>query len=215
VNQYAHVDDDPVNVTDPSGLGAGGCVSGGFVGDPPSRDNICTPSTQDADPWFGSDWFYAGSPAAFGSAEGAFEASSSSRQPATHVFSPSVRTPCSADEAMRRLMRPSLSAPNAPQAREGITLHIALAGNNPITQVVNFNEHTILNVTEPTHGFRFGTVLLHVSPLSRSESEIRVLGTGVNLDRVVAMQNEAVGTVFFGGVIQIIAASCQIHRGEL
>jgi len=85
-------------------------------------------------------------------------------------------TACTLDDAMnaaRSFAAPGQQSP----AKDGVTAHIILAGNNPITQTVDPKTHTIVNQTEPDHVFYPGTVTITFSRENGVVTET-VTGTG-------------------------------------
>ena len=96
----------------------------------------------------------------------------------SHFYSYSFPSSCSAAVLFSLLELPGNSAPGSPQAVEGPTQNVPLTGGNPITQIVNTANMTIVNVAQPGHRYYPGTVVLQVTPQPNNSSVISVIGEG-------------------------------------
>jgi hypothetical protein len=103
-----------------------------------------------------------------------------------------------------------MSAPGAPAAKEGFTPQIYLIGQNPISQLVDFQSRTITNATLPDHEFFNGEVNINVSAQPNDRSLISIIGTGTN-DR--PLLNELFGEVIFGLIAGTVSGQCNTDHG--
>jgi RHS repeat-associated protein len=216
MNWYAYTHNDPVNATDPSGLG-GDCQgynnitvwyvdTNGNGRYDPGKDKlkrmevtgsfeICTNNT----------------PAAQASQNAIVVTGHRSR---THNYHIRVPTLCTPSQAFHDLKQPGISAPGAPQAREGTTPNIQLWGNggkNLITQVVNSRTMTITNITQFGHQFYPGSVTIRVVPEPGNSADIVIDGTGSGPEAII---NDVVGYAFFQGVsANSVAQFCNAAAG--
>jgi hypothetical protein len=129
-----------------------------------------------------------------------------------HQYHTRIATMCSAKDAYNKMKGAGNSAPGAPQAQGSAagktTTGIQLWGNggkNFITQVVNDRTMTIRNITEKTHEFYPGTVDIRIIPGAGGGSIIDIVGTGTGAS---ALKNDVLGVVFFGGTSLSIAGQC-------
>lgn len=97
-----------------------------------------------------------------------------------------------------------MSAPGAPEAKNGPTPVVNLAGNNPISQFVDPSTMTITNTTLPGHEFYKGQVVIQVTPTFYG-SDITITGTGTDNSPVF---NDTVGLAYFGAVAGIVQNLC-------
>ena len=133
-------------------------------------------------------------------------------QGSTHRYQVRVPNNCSASDAFSALEQPNMSAPGAPQAQEGTTSNVQLAGNNGnnlITQTVDFGSMTITNVTQSGHQFYPGNVVMQVTP-NGDGSVITITGTGSGPNPI---QNDIIGYLFFGSMAANVAIDCGAPGG--
>lgn len=140
-----------------------------------------------------------------------------------HRYRLPVPNSCTPEESFDALKSPGASAPGAPAAVEGTTgqilpgvipwlsfLPFDLTHSNPIDQVVDTPNLTIVNIARDGHIFCPGTVHTFVRPKSNGSLVTTVgLGTGEygNL-------NILVGQIFFGGRNLLLSMGCEAKHGE-
>jgi hypothetical protein len=125
-----------------------------------------------------------------------------------HQYVVSRVTQCTAGDAFNKLKAPGMSAPGAPEAQEGFTGQVTLAGNNGnnrMSQAVNSATMTLVNTTLEGHQFYPGSVTFQVAPLSGGGSSITVTGTGTGNN---PEWNDVVGLAFFGSAADNVAWQC-------
>jgi RHS repeat-associated protein len=123
----------------------------------------------------------------------------------SHSYSYSAQSACAAATLFALVELPGNSAPGSPAATEGTTNNIMLPGGNPITQVVNSQTMTIINITQPGHRYDPGTVTIQVTPEPDGTSVISVVGEGTGPHPI---ENDVVGLLWFGWDIQNLAKYC-------
>ena len=128
-----------------------------------------------------------------------------------HNYEIKQPTLCSANAAFNAITLPSVSAPGAPQAREGFNPNIQLLGNdgnNHISQFVDSSSRTIVNTTLPGHQFHPGTVTWQVTPGPFGVGAmITVSGTGTGPN---PMLNNLFGYALFGPAAAAAATLCAL-----
>jgi RHS repeat-associated protein len=205
INWYNYVGSDPVNARDSSGLDitviADIVVTG--TRSRPFSGPVCG-SFGCNDNWWGKpDEPYKREPKGFAPKK---------RKPApakAHRYVASGYVQCDADEAFE-LMR-DYSAPGAPYSEPGAHDRI-LTGNNPITQVVNVKNRTIVNITREGHRYFPGTVAIAVVP-SGAGAQIAIIGTGTTPR---ALENTVLGFGLFQSAIQAVRTICSdVHSGPV
>jgi hypothetical protein len=132
---------------------------------------------------------------------------------APHQYTPvSPLLLCTPDQAMQALMAPWMTAPGAPQAKDGGPNQVSLLFGNNILQVVNSSEGSIINRALPDHIFQ-GSVTTQVSA-AYGGSQITTYGTGVAGENMaIGAFNAMVGHLYFGGRNIAVSMECDAING--
>jgi RHS repeat-associated protein len=205
LNWYNYVGSDPVNKVDPSGL-SDRCPGGQSVYGPSyvTSDPLTGGPIVNA-PYIGCDYSANGSPPELPRALPNSGPASGNPAAAAHNYVIQQVSACSAKDVFDFFKQEGNSAPGAPAAQEG-RQDILLTFNNPIRQIVNSSEMTIVNVTRPGHAFYPGSVAIVVRPLGEETSVLAIVGTGTGPNPKL---NEFLGKSFFGPTAFAASDACK------
>ena len=208
-NLYAYVLNDPVNLTDPSGLMVGDESDPIVVfGEILRRGSASSGGNGGISIGSGS-FFHFLDP--FASNVGVvltefiYGFLIEELTPMEHEYKVERDSNCSAAATFQALKQAGNSAPGAPAAREGRTEDIRLFGGNPIRQEVDSDNRTIVNTTLLGHVFYKGDVTIRVTPNNGGGSRITITGAGEGRFK---QTNIAVGKAFFGYSANKAAKTC-------
>jgi hypothetical protein len=132
---------------------------------------------------------------------------------APHQYTPvSPLLLCTPGQTMQALMAPLMTAPGAPQAKEGGPNQVSLLFGNSILQMVNSSEGTIINRALPNHVFQ-GSVTTQITA-AYGGSQIATYGTGVLGENIaIGTLNTIIGHLYFGGRNIAVSMECDAING--
>ncbi|MGA0603533.1 RHS repeat-associated core domain-containing protein [Caulobacter sp. KR2-114] len=129
-------------------------------------------------------------------------------EPGSHHYTMTGGSLCDADEQFKYWRAPFVSAPGY-RAGSAPRQQVELALGNWIEQTVDVRSRTIVNTTLPGHMFYYGTVTIHVSP-TEAGSEVAVEGVGHNGNN--ARLNYILGVPLF--YASMVAANLECNKNQ-